>query len=213
MKKILWLFAVLAASCSNGNDRNGILYQSYGVIKEDAGTSGKLYIRSDEGKIIILSPGLMSNEDRDKRVWVRFFTDDDVKLDTIRANVYDLLKITSINFKKENDDLTSDEVRLLDIWVAQDYLTLIMDVTAGSDNSLKDHLYTMYSDTIVANDTVHMEFKYDRKSDDRSKRFNKIVALKLDDKISPAQGSDSVIMAIKYRTDSGFKEQHITYKK
>jgi hypothetical protein len=214
MKKVfLWLFAVLAASCSTNNE-NDVLYQSYGVVKEDANTSGKLYIRSDEGNIIIPTlSSLISNEDRDKRVWMMFFTSDNVQSDTIRANVYDFLKITSIDFKKENDDSTSDEVRSPKIWVAQDYLTLIMEVTAGSENSLQNHQYTMYSDTIVVNDTVRMEFKYDRKSDSHNSRFNKIVALKLDDKIKPAQGSNSVIMAIKYRTDAGFKEEYITYQK
>jgi hypothetical protein len=214
MKKVfLWLFAVLAASCSTDSDSD-VFYQSYGVVKENAGTSGKLYIRSDEGKIIIPTlSSLISNEDRDKRVWMIYSTNDDVRLDTIKANMYDFIKITQIDFKRENDDITSDEVSLQEIWVAQDYLTLIMDVAAGSENSLKNHLYNMYSDTNVVNYPVRREFKYDRKNDSRNVRFKKIVALKLDDKINPAQGSDSVIMVIKYRMDTGFKEKHIKYKK
>jgi hypothetical protein len=213
MKKVIWLFAILATSCFIENE-NDELYQSYGVVKEDADTSGKLYIRSDQGKVLIPTlSNLVSNEDRDKRVWMKFSTSDDIKSDTIKVNVYDLQEITQIDFKQENNDLiVSDKVSLQDIWIAQGYLTLIMNVAAASENSLQKHLYTMYSDMEIVNDTVRMEFKYDRKNDSHNAQFDKVVALKLDDKI-PAQGSDSVITVIKFRTNTGLKERYITYKK
>jgi hypothetical protein len=213
MKKILCLFAIFAVSCSIDNE-NETFYETYGVVKEDVHTNGKLYVRSDDGKVVIPAiSSILSNDDRDKRVWMTFTTSDDIKSDTIKANMYDFLKITEIDFKKETGDLTSDNVYLMNIWIAQDYLTLIMKASAGSENSLKNHEYFMYSDTENVNDTVRMEFKYDRKNDGSSKEFNKIVALKLDDKISPAQGSDSVVVAIKYHTDLGTKEKYLTYKK
>jgi hypothetical protein len=210
MKKFLWLFTFLAASCSLDNE-NETLYESYGVVKEDANTSGKLYVRSDNGKV--LNPALsslISNDDRDRRVWMLFTTGDDVKSDTIKVNVYDFLKITQIDFKTENDALVSDEVYLQKMWVAQNYLTLNMEVMASSENSLKNHQYFMYSNAEAVNDTVRMEFKYDRKNDTRNTKFNKIVALKLDDII---QNQDSVVLAIKYRTNIATKEEYIIYRK
>jgi hypothetical protein len=214
MKKILWLLTTaLVASCSlddKGNDN--IMYQSYGVVKEDANTSGKLYVRSDEGKTIIPSlSNLLSNDDREGRVWMVFSTDDDVNGDTVRANVYDFLRITIMDFKTENDKSTSDEVFLQNIWVAQNYLTMIMSVTANSEISLKNHKYTIYSDKEVVNDTVRMEFKYDRNNDANNLNINKIIALKLDDKIHLE--SDSVVLAIKYRLNAAVKETFVTYKK
>jgi hypothetical protein len=213
IKKIFWLLAAaLIASCSFDDNENVLMYQSYGVVKEDANTSGKLYVRSDEGKTIIPSlSSLLLNDDRESRVWMMFSTDDDVSADTIRANVYDLLKLTSVDFKTENDESTSDEVFLQNIWVAQNYLTIVMDVTANSEISLKSHKYTIYSDKEIVNDTVRMEFKYDRNNDLNSLKFNKMVAMRLDDKIRLE--SDSVVLAIKYRVSTAVKETFVTYKK
>jgi hypothetical protein len=213
MKKFLCLFAILAVSCSIDNE-NETFYQTYGVVKEDVNTNGKLYVRSDDGKVVIPAiSSILSNDDRDKRVWMTFSTSDDVKSDTIKANVYDFLRITEIEFSTENEGSGSDNVDLREIWLAQDYLTMVMKVRAGSENSLKNHQYFMYSNTENVNDTVRMEFKYDRKNDAGSSEFNKILALKLNDIISPAQGSDSVVIAIKYHTDAVSKERFLTYKK
>jgi hypothetical protein len=212
MKKFLCLFAIFAVSCSIDNE-NETLYETFGVVKEDVNTNGKLYVRSDNGKVIIPASSMLTNDDRDQRVWMSFFTGDDVKSDTVKANVYEFLTITQVTFKGENDDLVSSDVDLKDIWLAQDYLTMIMKVKAGSKSSLENHRYIMYSSTENVNDTVRMEFKYDRNSDAGNSEFNKVVALKLDGIISPAQGSDSVVMAIKYRTNTGTKEQYLTYKK
>jgi hypothetical protein len=211
MKKFLWLFPFFVVSCSI-ESYNETFYDSYGVVKEDANTSGKLYVRSDKGKILNpASSSLLSNEDRDRRVLMRFTTSDDINSDTIKVNVFDFLKITQINFKSGEDTFISDEVYLDNIWVAQDYLTLVMDVMAASENSLKNHQYFMYSNAEVVNDTVRMEFKYDRKDDLRNINVKKVVALKLDDKI---QSQDSVVLAIKYRTNRGAtKEKHIIYRK
>jgi hypothetical protein len=217
MKKffLILLTAVIVASCSLDENSNESLYQSYGVVKEDADASGKLYVRSDEGKVIIPSlSSLLSNEDRDSRVWMLFSTADNVELDTIRANVYDFLKITQMDFKTNNDESTADNVYLQTMWVAQDYLTLIMDVTASSENSLKNHKYTMYlddeefvNDAEKVSDTVRLEFKYDRNNDSPGTKFTKIVALKLDNKLNAR------VLVVKYKTATGFKEQFVTYKK
>jgi hypothetical protein len=207
------LTATLIASCSfDDMDNESVLCQSYGVVKEDANTSGKLYVRSDEGKTIIPSlSSLLLNDDRESRVWIEFSTDDDINADTVRANVYDFLRITLMDFKTENDESTSDEAFFQDIWVAQNYLTMIMNVTANSANSLKNHKYTIMSNKEVVNDTVRMEFKYNRNNDANSLKFNKAIALKLDDKIHTE--SDSVILAIKYRANTAVKETFVTYKK
>jgi hypothetical protein len=212
MKKIFYLLAMaLVASCSLDDKDDTVLYQSYGVVKEDVNTSGKLYIKSDEGKTIIPSTSLLLNGDREKRVWIMFSTEDDVKGDTIRANVYDFLRITVADFKTANDESTSDNVLLTNIWVAQNYLTMIMSVTANSESSLENHKYTIYSDKEVVNDTVRMEFKYDRNNDGNSMNLNNVVALQLDDKIQ--MESDSVVLAIKYRVNAAAKETFVTYKK
>jgi hypothetical protein len=214
MNRFFWLITVfLIVSCSNDNNEN--LYQSYGVVKEDVSASGKLYVKSDEGKIIIPTlSNFLSNDDKDCRVWMLFSTDSDIKSDTIKANFYDLLRITNMKLKNQNDESKSDIAYLQDIWVAQGYLTLIMNVAAGSENSLKEHDYTMYSDLEVVNDTVRMEFKYDRKNDALNTRFVKIVTLKLDDKINLTQNANSVVLAIKYLADTNFwNEKHIIYKK
>lgn len=215
MKKFfLILTTIIIASCSLDDSDNEALYQAYGVIKEDSRTSGKLYVRSDEGRVILPSQSnLLSNEDRDSRVWMTFSTADNVELDTLKANVYDFLIVTQMDFKTQNDESVSDNVYLQNMWVAQDYLTLIMNVAAGSDNSLKNHKYTMFLDEESVNsieevsDTVHLEFKYDRNDDTNTKSFTKIVALKLDDKIN------AKVLTVKYKTDSGFKEQIVTYTK
>jgi hypothetical protein len=218
MKKffLILLTTVIVASCSLDESDDGSLYQSYGVVKEEANASGRLYVRSDEGKVIIPSlSSLLSNENRDSRVWMLFSTADDIKSDTIKANVYDFLKITQMDFKLQNDESISDDVYLAKIWTAQDYLTLIMDVTASSENSLKNHKYTMYLNEESVNDveheqvsdTVRMEFKYDRNNDAPGTKFTKIVALKLDNKVNAR------VLVVKYKTATGFKEEYVTYKK
>jgi hypothetical protein len=217
MKRFFWLLTVfLIVSCSN-DDKSENLHQSYGVVKEDVSTnaSGKLYIRSDNGKIIV--PTLsnpLSNDYKDSRVWILFSTNNDIQSDTVKANLYDLLKITNMEFKNRDDESKSDIVYLQDIWIAQDYLTLIMDVAAGSENSLRNHKYTVYSDLEVINDTVRMEFKYDRNNDALNTRFSKIVTLKLDDKIDLTQNAGSVVLSIKYLSGTGsYNKKYITYKK
>jgi hypothetical protein len=220
MKKffLILLTTVFVASCSldeSGNgDENESLYQSYGVVKEYTNATGKLYVHSDEGKVIIPSlSNLLSIEHRDSRVWMLFSTVDDPQLDTIKANVYDFLQITQMEFKLKNDESTVNDVYLTNMWVAQDYLTLIMDVTASSENSLKNHKYTMCLDKDFVNnteqvsDTVWMEFKYDRNNDAPGTKFTKIVALKLDDKVNAR------VLVVKYKTATGFKEKFVTYKK
>jgi hypothetical protein len=214
MKKFfLILTIIIVASCSLDEGSNEEFYQSYGVIKEDANTSGKLYVRSDSGKVIIPSiSNFLSNDDRDSRVWMQFSTGDDVKnSDTIKANVYQFLIITQMNVKTQNDESVSDQVYLQEMWIAQDYLNLIMDVAASSENSLKSHKYTMYYDKEIVGDTVYMEFKYDRNYDATTSKFTKIVALKLDDKIDAV--SNPVVLSIKYRTNTGLEEKFVTYKK
>jgi hypothetical protein len=214
MKKFfLILTTIILASCNFDDENNEELYQSYGVIKEDANTNGKLYVRSDDGKVIIPSiSNLLLNDDRDSRVWMLFSTSDNVKSDTIKANVYQFLIVTQMDVKTQNDkSVVSDDVYLREMWIAQDYLTLTMDATASSENSLKYHTYTMYFDEETVSDTVYMEFKYDRNNDATTSKFTKIVALKLDNKINV--DSDSVVLSIKYKTTTGLKEQFVTYKK
>ncbi|MDR1594622.1 MAG: hypothetical protein LBS43_09110 [Prevotellaceae bacterium] len=214
MKKIFWLLAAFFIVSCSIDENNETIYQSYGVVKEDSNTSGKLYVRSDEGKIIVPSlSNLLSNDDRDSRIWMLFSTNDNVDSDTIKANVYDFLRITEIAFKNQSDESTSNEVYLQEknVWIAQDYLTMIMDVTANSEISLKNHKYTMYSDLEIVNDTVRMEFKYDRNNDSNNITFNKIVAMKLSDKIAVTD-SQPVVLAIKYLTHTGYKEIFVTYK-
>jgi hypothetical protein len=207
----LILTTIIVVSCSRDDD-NEVLYQSYGVIKEDANTSGKLYVNSDEGKMIIPSlSSVLSNDDRGSRVCLLFSTSDDVNSDTIKANIYQRIIVTQMEFKTQNDKSISNDVYLKTMWVAQDYLTLTMDVMAGSENSLKNHKYTMYINEEITGDTVRMEFKYDRNNDAATTQFTKIVALKLDDKINV--DSDSVVLTIKYKTNTGVKEWFVTYKK
>jgi hypothetical protein len=217
MKRFLWLSltAILIVSCNADDKNNETLYHTYGVVKEDVNSNGKLYIRNDNGKILIPTlPNFLNNDDKDIRVWMLFFTDDNVKSDTVKANIYDFLKITNMDFKTQNDESKSDAVYLKKIWIAQDYLTLIMDVMAGSENSLKNHKYTMYSSPDIVNDTVYMEFKYDRNNDAINIPYSKIVTLKLDDKINLSQNSESVILAIKYLSNTNTaKETYVTYKK
>jgi hypothetical protein len=214
MKKFfLILTAIIWGSCSL-DENNEEYYESYGVVKEDANTSGKLYVRSDNGKTIIpASSNFLSNDDRDSRVWMLFSTGDNVESDTIKANVYQFLKVTQMDFKTRNDEsAVSDVVYLREkMWIAQDYLTFTMNVTARDTKSLESHKYTMYLDEETVDDTVRMEFKYDRNNDAITSNIIKIVALKLDDKINVA--SDSVVLAIKYNTTTGIKEQFVTYKK
>jgi hypothetical protein len=208
----LVLTTIILASCDIDEENKEELYQSYGVVREDASTSGKLYVKSDDGKVIIPSiSNFLSNDDRDSRVWMLFSTGDDVKSDTIKANVYQFLIVTQMDAKTQNDETTSDDVDLKEIWIAQDYLTLTMDVTASSENSLKYHKYIMYFDQEVVDDTVRMEFKYDRNNDATTTKFTKIVALKLDDKISAV--SDSVVLSVKYKASTGVKEKFVTYRK
>ncbi|MDR0724454.1 MAG: hypothetical protein LBF59_00405 [Prevotellaceae bacterium] len=211
--------AIIVASCSFDDTDNVAYYQAYGVIKEDAKTNGKLYVRSDEGKVILPSQSnFLSNENRDSRVWMMYSTDSNIDSDTIKAFVYDFLVVTQMDFKTQNDESASDDVYLHNIWVAQDYLTLMMDVKANSKFSLENHKYTMFLDNkslnsieeindIVSSDTVRLEFKYDRNDDAYTESFTKIVALKLDDKI------DAKVLLIKYTTDSGIKEKFVTYTK
>jgi hypothetical protein len=216
MKKFYWLLMMVFIASCDSNKNNEVFYQSYGVVKEDVNTSGKLYVKSDAGKAIIPSPdGWLSNDDKDSRVWMSFSTTDNVALDTIRGSVRSFLKITPMDFKTQNNDSISesDEVFLQEMWIAQDYLTLIMDATAGSEISLKDHTYTMYSNKEVVSDTVRMEFKYDRNNDSHNIKFSKIVALKLDDKITVNSDSTAVVLAVKYRTNAGLKEQYLKYAK
>jgi hypothetical protein len=211
------LAAIIAASCSLEDDEKETLYQSYGLVREDSQTSGKLYIRSDNGKVILPSQSnLLSNSDRDSRVWIAFYTNSDINSDTIKANISDFLKITEMDFKTQIDESAlsaSDNVYLQEMWVAQDYLTLTMDVKAGSENSLKNHKYTMFlnekSEYNIeeVSDTVHLEFIYDRNNDVNSQSFVKTVTLKLDDKVN------AKILAVRYRTDSGIKEKFVTYTK
>jgi hypothetical protein len=209
----LILTTIILASCSLDDENNKEeLYQSYGVVREDANTSGKLYVKSDDGKVIIPSiSNILSNDNRDSRVWILFSTVDDVKSDTIKANVYQFLIVTQMDVKTQNDESTSDEVDLKEIWIAQNYLTLTMDVKAASENSLKNHKYTICFDEEVVGDTVRMEFKYDRNKDANTTKFTKIVALKLDDRINVA--SNSVVLAVKYKANTGLKEKFVTYKK
>jgi hypothetical protein len=214
MKKILWLvMTIFIVSCSIDDNNNEALYQVYGVIKEDASTSGKLYVRSDNGHVIVPTlSNLLSNDDRDSRVWMLFSTNDNENSDTIKANIYDFLKITEIDFKTQSDESSSDEVYLQEIWIAQDYLTMVMDVSASSETSLKNHKYTMYSDLEIVNDTVRMEFKYDRNNDSNNAKFNKIVAMKLYDKVEVTD-SKSLVLVIKCKTNTGDKETFVEYKK
>ncbi|MDR2382401.1 MAG: hypothetical protein LBD76_00735 [Prevotellaceae bacterium] len=209
MKKIFWILTtIVVASCSFDDNDNETLYETYGVVKEDANISGKLYVRSDDGKAVHPSlSNLLSNEDRDTRVWMTFSTANDITSDTtIKANVYHFLRITPMDFKTYSDESASSTVYLWQMWVAQDYLTFVMDVNAGSENSLKEHKYTMYLKEEV-NDTARMEFKYDRNSDTSAKSFTKVVALKLDDKVN------AKVLAIKFNTDSGIKEKFVQYIK
>jgi hypothetical protein len=216
MKRFLWLLiTVLIVSCSVDDRDNEKLYYSYGVVKEDVNANGKLYVRSDNGKILIPAlSNFLDKDSKDSRVWMLFSTDDDVKSDTVKTNIYDFLKITNMDFKEQNDESKSDVAYLKKIWIAQDYLTLIMNVMAGSENSLKNHKYVMYSGLEVVNDTVSMEFKYDRNNDALNTSFSKIVTLKLDDKINLNQNSDAVVLAIKYLSNTGaVKKTYVTYKK
>jgi hypothetical protein len=208
------LTVILTASCSK-DDESEKLYQSYGVVREDVNISGKLYIRSDNGKVIVPTlSGFLANDSKDRRVWMMFSINNNINSDTIKANIYDFLKITDMDVKSENDELKSDVVYPQAIWVAQDYLTMIIDVMAGSETSLKNHAYTVYSDFEIVNDTVRMEFKYDRNNDALNKQFSKIVALKLDDRISPAQDSKSIVLAIKYLSNTNtYKEEYVVYEK
>jgi hypothetical protein len=215
MKRFLWLTTMFVIVSCSSDDRHEFLYQSFGVVKEDASVGGRRYVRSDNGRAIVpVSPHYLSKIDKDSRVWMLFSTDANTNADTIKADVYDFLRITNMEFKRQPDDSKSDVVYLKKLWIAQDYLTLTMEVAAGSENSLKDHKYTMYSDLAVVNDTVRMEFKYDRVNDALHASFTKAVTLKLDDKINPNQDSTSVILAIKYASDrDAVKEEYVRYRR
>jgi hypothetical protein len=214
MKKFFWLLTtILIVSCSR-DDNNEALYETYGVVKEDVNTSGKLYVRSDNGKVILPLSNFLSNDDRDRRVWMRFFTGDNVNSDTVKVNIHEFLIITNMADTTQPDESKSDVVYLKNIGVAQDYLTMQMTVMAGSESSLQNHKYTMYSDWKVVNDTVRMEFKYNRNNDALNVSFTKLVALKLDDKITLAENANQAVLAIKYLSSTNsIKEIFVTYRK
>ncbi|MDR3245468.1 MAG: hypothetical protein LBT50_03445 [Prevotellaceae bacterium] len=214
MKKFFYLFvAIIIASCSAEND-NEEFYESFGVVKENGDASGKFHIRSDNGKVIVPTSGLLSLDDKGRRVWLVFLTDSNIESDTIKANVYKFIRVTEMDLKNEFDEQSSDVVNLNSIWTAQNYLTLMMSVRANSETSLENHKYTMYSDLELRNDTLQMEFKYDDNNDSYGTVFNKIVALKLDQLPSPNQNSaDSVVLAIKYRSADSDRVAYLKYKK
>jgi hypothetical protein len=220
MKKFFYLFAAITiiASCSSDNDSEKF-YESFGVVKENGDASGKFHVRSDNGKVIVpTTSNILSLDDRDRRVWLLFSTNGNIDLDTIKASVYDFIRVPEMSFTYEFDELKSDIVTLNNMWIAQNYLTLRMKVRANSENSLKNHKYTMYSDLEFRSDTLQMEFKYDNNDDAYGTEFSEIVALKLDQLPSPIPNSnqnvaDSVVLAIKYRSTDSDKVVHLKYKR
>ena len=213
MKKVYLtiLIAVSFASCLDKNDKNEVFYESLGVVKESVAGSGKMYVHSDKGNKI--NPNVTLNQDdKDRRVYLIFTaTEDPDKVDTINAIVRKFLRITQIGVQSGGSDtLGTDRItKLREIWTAQNYLTFSFDVLATSENSLANHKYTLLSDLTAVNDTIEVDFRYNRNNDQGNQRFNKLVAIKLENLLDIQK---SAILAIKYDdAESTGKIKYVKY--
>jgi len=203
------MLLTLLVSCNKHNSVNERFYQAFGVVKE---SEGKLYIETDKSQTINPSvASILSIADKDKRVWTLYTTENN-SLDAIKADIFELLRVTEFNIQNDGlDTLKADPVSLKDIWIAHDYLTLIMEISAKTENSLALHKYSMYSDMVVSNDTLNLEFRYDSNNDEQLRKYEKVIALKLSKDLNP--NSESTVLAIRYNPGRGTQKTiYMTYK-
>ena len=216
MKKIVIAFKVLmicmiAVSCSKSSD-NAELYETIGVVAEDANIGGKLYVVSDNGKIVYPTASVLSINDRDARVWMLYSIENDANADTLKAVVYQFLRVTTAKVQTEGADTlkNDDVVEMFNIWVAQNYLTFSMKLYAYSPTSLDKHKYAIYLNPATApSDTLHLELRYDRNRDANNTYYNKLLAVKMSDIYTAAAVNSASVLAIKYRHENGDKIKYI----
>ncbi|MDR2424572.1 MAG: hypothetical protein LBD59_07600 [Prevotellaceae bacterium] len=215
MKKFIIAFkaliiCVIAVSCSNSGD-NSEVYETIGVVVEDANYGGKLYVVSDGGKIIFPTSSVLSINDRDARVWISFSIENDVNADTIKAVLYRFVKIPTAEVKTEgaNTLQNDDIVEMFNIWVAHNYLTFSMNLYAYSPTSLAAHKYFMYLNPETVGDTLHLELRYDRNRDANNTFYKQLLAVKMSEIYSAAAVNSASVLAIKYRDRDGNKIKYI----
>ncbi|MDR0560508.1 MAG: hypothetical protein LBG92_10075 [Prevotellaceae bacterium] len=198
-------------SC-NKNKQEEKLYESFGVVKENG--AGNFYIKTDMNNCIVPVNEKLTAKDKNARVWLLFLVKDGLeKADTVKAEVQQLLRISGVEIKTDGlSDLKNDPVnRLNAAWLAQDYLTLSLDLSSFSPEMLGSHKYFLYkqpSESVI--DTVHIELRYDKNGDMGDRRYTKLLAVETA-KIFDTIQKPSVV-ALKYLKRNSDKPDEIYVK-
>ena len=204
------LLLCLFSSCIFYDDTERL--EAFGVVINDSGIPSSnrksRYILSDEGKKLF--PDWDLYEYIGSRVWIIYNIDSESKPGEQDIILQDMVKLREIQLQTGvPDTLRNEKTGMRKVWIAHNYLTIDLDVAANSSESIKKHVFAVYSDKTVKNDTVYMELRHDMKGDDGYNFFRTGLAINL-----PEQGiNKNIVISFKY-LDSNNEQitKHLTYK-
>jgi hypothetical protein len=172
----------------------GSYNETFGVAFE--ADDGSLFIRSDNGEIIVPDESLTTILDGGDRVWISYtIKSSDEQTKTLHVRPYRVLSVAIANLSRESTATTDDGVDLREVWIAQNFLTFDFHVRAKDQNAIKNHQYILIQKSII-NDTLNIKFIHDAQANTGTLSCRTAVALNLDD--LPAQ-SKILTLAIEYK--------------
>jgi hypothetical protein len=208
MKGKLFLVSIVWCLYSCSIDETGTYSESFGVAK--LSDSNMLYIKSDDGEVLIPNQSISTHVEAGERIWISYEIEEDTNRDTLTVTPYRISHIMPIALQSETK-LNDNGIDLWTAWVAQDFLTFDFRIRANDAQQIKNHEYALVSQQREITDTLFVELRHDAHGDNYGVLCRTAITLKLDDlKIA----GDSVFIVIDYRNLDGVKQrEYHQYKK
>jgi hypothetical protein len=199
---------LLLYSCTL-EEESGYYSDSFGVV--NLSEDKTLYIKSDEGEILIPNESISNYVTPGDRIWASYAVEkENITKDTLIISPYRITPVTPIKLQSKTN-LKNDGIDLWTVWIAQNFLTFDFKVRSNNPNKLKDHEYALIASQTEIIDTLFISFIHDAGNDNSGTLYRTAITLKLDELRT---AKDSVIFAIDYKTLDGVNlTEYRTYKK
>jgi hypothetical protein len=187
----------------------GYYSDSFGVVKLSGDNT--LYVKSDEGEVLIPNESISPYADKGDRIWISYTVEEEnLNRDTLMISPYRITRVMPVKLQSETK-LKNDGINLWTVWISQDFLTFDFKIQANDPDKLKAHEYALVSPQKEIIDTLFISFIHDAGNDNSGTLCRTAIALKLDElKIV----NDSVTIAIDYKNLEGTRQtEYRVYKK
>jgi hypothetical protein len=176
--------------------------ESFGVVYS-ASPDGKLYVKDDNGAILIPVQDISTLVDikAGSRVWTTYAIESqNYKGDTLNIDPYRISDIRIMPLQTSDTD-DRDGIDIWRAWFAQGFLTFDFSILAQDPDNIKEHEYALVLQK-YSNDTAYIHFKHNAQDDNQGQNCRTAIAMSL----QPFAETPQVVFAVQYTDLYGFKQ-------